>query len=200
MTETKSTTKPARLCEVDGCERKHRGHGFCTLHLCRFRKTGTTELPRKNTREERFWLKVDRQGSVPEYRPDLGPCWLWTASLRAGRYGQFAARHGKILYAHRFSYELASGPIPDGLQIDHLCRVPRCVRPDHLEPVTNRENVLRGFSSGANAIRTGLCHRGHDEWSSYGTQGQRQYLACARLRARGYQAKKQAAQAASEAA
>ncbi len=68
---------------------------------------------------------------------------------------------GRKVYVHRFSYELHIGPIPEGLVIDHLCRTPACVNPDHLEPVTNAENVRRGEAPSAIGRRTGLCKYGH---------------------------------------
>ncbi len=71
-------------------------------------------------------------------------CWPWVRKAAANGYGQLN-NHGKHYYAHRVAYELAKGPIPPGLQIDHLCRNPRCVRPDHLEAVTGSENVRRGM-------------------------------------------------------
>jgi HNH endonuclease len=91
---------------------------------------------------ERFWAKINKGGPIPEHRSDLGPCWLWTAATNYG-YGVFRIDRRSI-YAHRYAYELLVGPIPDGLQLDHLCRVPPCVNPTHLEPVTHRENILRG--------------------------------------------------------
>jgi hypothetical protein len=69
---------------------------------------------------------------------------------------------GKVLLAHRVSYELVKGPIPEGLHLDHLCRTPLCVNPDHLEPVTHRENLLRGNTFAArNAAKT-HCVQGHE--------------------------------------
>lgn len=67
-------------------------------------------------------------------------CWLWTAAIAAG-YGQFHPWRGKQVRAHRISYEHFVGPIPDGLQIDHICRVKNCVNPAHLCPVTAKENM-----------------------------------------------------------
>ena len=64
-------------------------------------------------------------------------------------------------WAHRVSYELFRGPIPDGLQIDHLCRIRHCVNPDHLEAVTQRENILRGTSPSAKAAARDACINGH---------------------------------------
>ena len=76
---------------------------------------------------------------VPE--PNSG-CWLWMAGLNHNGYGQIM-REGKKVAAHRASYELYRGPIPPGLQLDHLCRTRSCVNPWHLEPVTQRENNHR---------------------------------------------------------
>lgn len=85
-------------------------------------------------RVDRFVAKVD----------DTGDCWLWTAAItKATGYGKFYDGE-RVVLAHRWSYENFIGPIPDGLQIDHLCRVRHCVRPSHLEPVTPRENLMRG--------------------------------------------------------
>ena len=90
---------------------------------------------------QRFWNKVK-----------LGPggCWLWTASLKGPGYNTgrgYASFYwaGKGQSGHRVAYEVLVGTIPDGLQVDHLCRVRRCVNPEHLEPVTHRENVRRGL-------------------------------------------------------
>ena len=73
-------------------------------------------------------------------------CWLWTDRPDPGGYGRIKmeGRKGRLVQAHRFVYEMLVGPIPEGLQLDHLCRVRNCVRPDHLEPVTGAENQRRG--------------------------------------------------------
>lgn len=99
-----------------------------------------------------------------------GPgCWEWTASKTENGYGHFRL-DGRLVLAHRLAYEWLVGPIPVGLTLDHLCRVRHCVRPDHLEPVTNRENILRGesFSGRACAGKT-HCPAGHpyDEANTY---------------------------------
>lgn len=85
--------------------------------------------------------------------PNTG-CWLWGGAVNWRGYGRFGNEGGHV-GAHRFSYEMHRGPIPDGLQIDHLCRVRCCVNPDHLEPVTNAENLARG------AATRMTCKRGH---------------------------------------
>ena len=104
----------------------------------------------------RFWDKVDLTGG-------MAACWPWKAS-RSGRgrgYGQFHYPRRTSHLAHRLAYELIVGPIPAGLTIDHLCRNQICCNPMHMEPVTNRENILRGDSPSAKAARKTHCYRGH---------------------------------------
>jgi len=90
-------------------------------------------------------------------------CWFWTGPMwgGSGEDGQSYGRTSRGRYAHRFSYEMAKGPIPAGMELDHLCRNRLCVNPDHLEPVTHRENILRGEHPTARAFRSGLCRNGH---------------------------------------
>lgn len=78
--------------------------------------------------------------------PNSG-CWLWTACIAPNGYGLFHNSETQMLEgAHRFSYKAFRGEIPNGLNLDHLCRVRACVNPHHLEPVTHAENVRRGLS------------------------------------------------------
>lgn len=84
----------------------------------------------------RFWDKVERG--------EPSACWPWLASLNSDGYASFWL-DGRQHRAHRLAYEALVGPIPDGLLLDHLCRVRHCVNPDHLEPVTNAENTRRGL-------------------------------------------------------
>ena len=96
-------------------------------------------------------------------------CWEWTGYRKPQGYGQYGnGRDGSPVKAHRFAYELLVGPIPDGLELDHLCRNPSCVRPDHLEPVTHRENMLRSHSFIARKAAQTHCVNG-DEYTPENT-------------------------------
>lgn len=122
--------------------------------------------------ERRFWAKVER--------PEQG-CWEWLACKDPDGYGRFRFEGGAK--AHRYSYELHKGPIPTGMQLDHLCRNRGCVNPDHLEAVTGPENTRRGGLT----LRT-RCPQGHELTDpnlvlAKKKQGARVCLACARARA-----------------
>lgn len=87
-------------------------------------------------------------------------CWLWKGALYLG-YGRIKVGRSQTFMAHRWSYEHFVGPIPEGKQLDHLCRVRHCVNPAHLEPVTIAENVLRGEGPFAQNARKTHCKHGH---------------------------------------
>jgi hypothetical protein len=103
----------------------------------------------------RFWRNV-QQAASPQ-------CWLWIGRKNTKGYGIFRV-YGPTqnIPAHRFAWTAVRGEIPNGLTIDHLCRNPGCVNPDHLEPVTMRENTLRGVSVVAECARKTHCKRGHE--------------------------------------
>lgn len=97
-----------------------------------------------------------------KYRVDESTgCWIWTAALMPNGYAQFRYSRAKNGYGHRFAYEHYKGSIPDGKQIDHLCKVKACVNPDHLEIVVAKENIRRiGPRRSANREKT-HCKHGH---------------------------------------
>jgi|SRR5579872_5046898 len=121
----------------------------------------------KDSVVERFLNKIEITSS----------CWLWKGAILSTGYGQFYPSPREKMSAHRFSYELFVGPIPAGLVIDHLCRVPACINPDHLEPVTQRENTLRGVSPVAHFAATPICKRGHP-FTNVRAKGGRRCLTC----------------------
>ncbi len=86
---------------------------------------------------DRFWSKVEKVATTD--------CWLWTGALNSRGYGCWGVE-GKSQLTHRLAYEALVGPIPDGLTIDHLCRVRACCNPAHLEPVSTGENTRRALS------------------------------------------------------
>lgn len=161
-------------CTIDGCDKNLEARGLCYLHYTRWRKRGTVELNRP-TATDRFWAKA-KVGSPEE-------CWLWQGSHNTFGHGTFWSGSTPI-GAHRYSYELATGPIPAGLTIDHLCKVPACINPRHLEAVTHRENNLRSSGvSALNAVKT-HCLRGHpfDAQNTYSYKGKRYCRACMKVR------------------
>lgn len=112
--------------------------------------TATLEGSGEATAPIRFWTKVQFTGT----------CWLWTAYRDSYGYGAFYPAR-RYVAAHRWAYEFCVGPIPVGLELDHLCRVRACVNPEHLEPVTHRVNILRGVSPTAIHARKTHCPQGH---------------------------------------
>lgn len=120
-------------------------------------------MKRKTRREtSRFWEKVrlPREGDG---------CMTWRAYTNRWGYGQFTNKDRKHVYAHRYSYVRAWGPIPEGFQVDHVCGTTNCVRPDHLEAVPGRENNARSQSPSAENSRKTECPQGHpyDEKNTY---------------------------------
>jgi hypothetical protein len=99
---------------------------------------------------DRFWSKVDRNGTTPAHMPELGPCWTWRAAVNRGGYGQFWV-HGRQSMAHRFAWETINGPIPQGLLVLHRCDNPPCCNPVHLRLGTQAENAADCITKGRRA-------------------------------------------------
>lgn len=120
-----------KLCSVDGCDRADRQmrQGYCTKHYQRNKKHGSplVRLIHENF-EDRFWSKVEKTES----------CWNWTGAKTSGH--GVVKRDGVQGGAHRASYEMKNGPIPEGMAIDHICRNRACVNPDHLRIATQKQN------------------------------------------------------------
>lgn len=167
-------------CSIEGCNNPLKTRGWCNTHYNRWHKygdPGEAFVPRTFT--ERMWAKFQR---------DENGCWLWTGCIMATGYGQvnLGGRSAGLSVAHRAMYELIVGPVPPGLDLDHLCRVRHCVNPSHLEPVTRRVNLLRGETvTAANAAKT-HCPQGHayDEANTIRYEGKRQCRICGNDRRR----------------
>lgn len=136
---------------------------------------------------------------IAERTQKTDTCWLWIGSVNSTTgYGRISRGAGKHIPAHRAAYELARGPIPEGLVIDHLCRVRHCVNPSHLEPVTPRENTLRGVGITAQNARADHCKRGHrlNEANIFMQRGQRLCRTCYDARNEHHNTKRSARRAA----
>jgi hypothetical protein len=184
-------------CSVGDCGKPVRARGWCSKHYQRWQKYGDPLMvivePGRSL-EERFWEKVDKNGPVPECRPDLGPCWVWTGATAEG-YGVITV-DGHLEKAHILTFTWAKGDISEGWERDHLCRVRNCVRPDHLEAVTGRENQHRGESPWGQNSRKTHCPKNHlyDEANTYITpKGSRVCRTCRRTTMLAYYYRRQAA-------
>lgn len=192
------TTVYPEFCTVEGCNRPYMAKGLCTGHYDRLKTGRPVEGPLRPvglTMQDRFWSKVDKNG--PEPAPDtlaaqrgLGNCWVWTGRLSHG-YGVIqigTLAMPTTVLAHRLAWEMENGrQFPKGLEPDHLCRRPSCMKPLHLEPVTHRENMLRGNTFAARQAARTHCPQGH-EYSPENTyvsrNGSRSCRACASEAAR----------------
>jgi hypothetical protein len=132
-----------RVCSVDGCGGGVEAKGLCEKHYVRLKTHGSHD---ENNRthapvEVRFWRYVEKTDS----------CWVWTGGSKNQKgYGQIGSggKGAKHILAHRLSYEIHKGKIPDGMVVMHSCDNPSCVNPDHLSIGTQSQNILEAFSKG----------------------------------------------------
>lgn len=138
----------------------------------------------KQDAETRFWSHVKKQENG---------CWEWQGVQTNFGYAQIGV-DGKLIYVHRFAYELLVGPIPADKSLDHLCRNRICVNPAHLEPVSVRVNTLRGIGPSAENTKKMQCPRGHPLSGNnlspcWLKRGRRMCKICLRDRTRAYRGK-----------
>lgn len=116
---------------------------------------------------------------LEHYVDASGDCWGFLGSLDDDGYGRLSYQ-GKRWQAHRWIWTLLVGPIPEGLVVDHLCRVRHCMNPDHMELVTRAENVMRGYGPPARYARQSHCSKGHplSGENLYESRGRRYCRAC----------------------
>lgn len=124
-----------KICSIPECNKVVTARGWCAAHYNRWRRYGDPVLGgpiqmRHSTPEQKFWAKVSKSDN----------CWEWNGSKTTSGYANLNFGQGKYGYAHRLSYELHYGPIPEDLMVDHICRNRGCVNPDHLRAVTRSQN------------------------------------------------------------
>jgi hypothetical protein len=176
---------PVHIREKYRLERRPKLHICPICHVIYARQGGEIACSPSCRLLARFWSYVTKSEG----------CWLWTGATTRG-YGYLRGNMTtKNIYAHRLSYELHIGTIPDGLVLDHLCRNTLCVNPEHLEPVTNKENILRGMTLIAQNKRKTHCLYGHqfsDDNTYVNKHGDRDCIICRRRRSREFHARKTA--------
>jgi len=131
---------PSKRSCGNGCDAPVVAHDMCArCYVADVRKHGPYA---RLSAEDRFWLKVDKNGPTPEGKPELGPCWMWTGATHSGGYGNIFI-DGHWVRAHHFAYELLAEPIPDGLRLRNVCGMRACVKPGHWELAMSVDDQAR---------------------------------------------------------
>ena len=208
-------TKPT--CKISGCTNPSRARGMCTSHYAKWRRAQKTEqcavpecqkiaanlglcpmhYQRRRVHGDVETVKLVHNDPDRRFREfydvDKNGCWIWNGWIENNGYARFSVGQERW-GAHRWAYERYVGPIPQGLALDHLCRVRACVNPDHLEPVTWAENLRRSDKTHAAKNRSKThCKRGHSlsgKNLSIQNDGSRRCLACHNIRQKQLDAKK----------
>lgn len=143
-------TQATRICSIEGCEKRSRARGWCDMHYKRWQVKGdplAVPFFYPGKPEESFAERTER---------DPSGCLLWTGALTDG-YGYMSV-HGAVKRVHRYAWERANGPIPEGMVVDHLCHNRACAEVAHLRVATakqnaeNRKGAMRGTTSGIRGV------------------------------------------------
>lgn len=169
---------PETTCSIDGCDKIAHTRTWCRTHYSRWQRHGDLDYRRPGP--------ISLEARLARLTNQTDSCWLWLGRPNNRGYGMIMlggrGPERKNVLAHRLSYEIRVGPIPDGLVIDHLCRVRLCVNPAHLRAVTQRENLLAPGSETKSAInaRKTHCPQGHayTPTNIYWHDGSRSCRAC----------------------
>lgn len=140
-----------KRCSVEDCSLPQVARGWREKHYKRWKRHGDVAVVLPSRIPAPLFDRIKKNIQL-----DANGCWIWLAATQVDGYAQMMLAGSTVGLAHRVSYQVFIGPIPEDLELDHLCRVRNCVNPEHLEPVTHAENVRRGA-----AART-HCTRGHE--------------------------------------
>ena len=145
------------ICSEDGCGKLVNACGLCSTHYMRLRRAGLVPIGTRarGSLEDRFWRFVDKTGN----------CWTWVGGSKTKKgYGmiQIGGQGSSRILAHRLSYRIHHGEIPDGLVVMHNCDNPSCVNPEHLETGTTSENVKQAYDKRrkVSPFKKGEAHHG----------------------------------------
>ena len=137
-----------KICSIEGCEKPVNARCMCSTHYMQQRRANLLPIGTRarGTTEERFWRYVEKTDS----------CWIWTGSSRTKKgYGmlqKIGGSKGKGMTAHRLSYQIHKGEIPESMVVMHSCDNPSCVNPDHLSVGTQSQNILEAIAKGRKVL------------------------------------------------
>lgn len=161
--------KSTRTCTFAGCKNTVHGNDLCSGHYRQQQKGRNLSPLRPKTLRQRFAAKVNKETT--------DGCWEWTAFVSAEGYGRFGVGH-RVLLAHRVSWELINGHIPDGMFLDHRCANRKCVNPEHLRVVTNGQNMqhVTGVrTDNKSGVRGVSWSKRENAWRAYASLNGHQY-------------------------
>lgn len=157
-----------KTCTIDGCEKPSRARGWCGKHWQRWRKYG-------DPLAGGTWYATPEEAFTARTEPIVGDpgCLIWTGVTNSRGYGQLRV-NGRMVLAHRFSWERVNGPIPADMVIDHTCWETSCVNPEHLRLATRSQNsaylsgarpgrmhdLPRGVHRNGRGYQAQVCHNG----------------------------------------